>query len=122
MGESIISTHRIRINVMHYSVVTPERVSYSDNSVINEGTAPRNVSQLGPPVDVSFLIRNSGPSKTSNVQLDISWPLNSPGIGENYYLYITSIQVQSIIITIPVMMAHSLSLLCTVKWFSFGDL
>jgi hypothetical protein len=78
---------------LHYSVVTPERVSYSDNTVIDEGTAPRNVSQLGPPVDVSFLIRNSGPSRIDNIQLDISWPLNGSMIGESYYLYITSIQV-----------------------------
>ena len=77
-----------------YSVVTPEQVSYSDNTVIKEGDILANVSQLGPPVDVSFLIRNSGPSRINNVQLDISWPLNSSMIRENYYLYITSIQVE----------------------------
>ena len=76
-----------------YSVVAPEQVSYSDNTAIKEGDVLANVSQLGPPVDVSFLIRNSGPSRIANVQLDISWPLNSSMIGENYYLYITSIQV-----------------------------
>ena len=71
----------------------PERVSYSDNSAISGGVPLTKASQLGPPVDVSFLIRNSGPSRVSNTQLDISWPLNSSKIGKNYYLYITSIQV-----------------------------
>ena len=52
-----------------------------------------NVSQLGSPVDVSFLIRNSGPSRIPNIQLDIMWPLNSTLTGENYYFYITSIRV-----------------------------
>lgn len=76
----------------------PERVSYSDNSAINDGFASlTNVSQLGPPVDVPFLIRNSGPSRVPNIQLDILWPLNGPTIGENYYLYVTSIQVYIII-------------------------
>ena len=81
------------------SVVTPERISYSDNSAItDEGVALTNVSQLGPPVDISFLIRNSGPSRIANIQLDISWPLNSSITGENYYLYITSIQVDTVIL------------------------
>ena len=84
----------IQMHAMIYSVVTPERVSYSDNSAISEGVALTNVSQLGPPVDVSFLIRNSGPSRIANIQLDISWPLNSSMIGESYYLYVTSIQVR----------------------------
>ena len=75
------------------SVVMPERVSYADNSQLNEGVALTNITQLGPPVDVSFLIRNSGPSRIGNVQLDISWPLNSTMIGENFYLYIVSIEV-----------------------------
>ena len=83
----------VNISLFLHSVVIPERVSYSDNSAISEGVALTNVSQLGPPVDVSFLIRNSGPSRISNIRLDISWPLNSSMIGENYYLYITSIQV-----------------------------
>ena len=51
--------------------------------------------QLGPAVDVSFLVRNSGPSNIPNAQLDISWPLNSSLTGKHYYLYITSIQVGS---------------------------
>ena len=76
-------------------VVMPERVSYSDNSAISEGVTLTNVSQLGPPVDVSFLIRNSGPSRIANIQLDnIIWPLNSSMIRESYYLYVTSIQVR----------------------------
>ena len=77
----------------NYSVVTPERISYADNSQLNEGVALTNITQLGPPVDISFLIRNSGPSRINNVQLDISWPLNSSMIGENFYLYIISIKV-----------------------------
>ena len=80
--------------VLISSVVTPEQISYSDNTMINEGDALANVSQLGPPVDVSFVIRNSGPSRIDNILLEISWPLNSTLTGENYYLYITSIQVQ----------------------------
>ena len=80
----------------NYSVVTPELISYADNSQLNEGVALTNITQLGPPVDISFLIRNSGPSRINNVQLDISWPLNSSMIGENFYLYITSIQVRLI--------------------------
>ena len=79
-----------------FSVVTPEQISYSDSTMIKEGDAPRNVSQLGPPVDISFLIRNSGPSSIDNIQLDISWPLNGTLTGENYYLYITSIQVPTL--------------------------
>ena len=73
--------------------MTPEQISYSDNSVISGETPLKNVSQLGPPVDVSFLIRNSGPSRVPNIQLDILWPLNGTLTGETYYLYITSIQV-----------------------------
>ena len=80
--------------VFAHSVVTPEQVSYADNSqLIDGGMELTNIAQLGPPVDVSFLIRNSGPSVVSNIQLDIQWPLNSLMTGENYYLYITSIQV-----------------------------
>ena len=76
---------------IYHSVVTPELISYADNSQLNEGVALTNITQLGPPVDVSFLIRNSGPSRIDHVQLDISWPLNSSTIGENFYLYIVSI-------------------------------
>ena len=83
----------VAISLLISSVVTPEQISYSDNSAISERATLANVSQLGPPVDVSFLIRNSGPSRIANIQLDISWPLNSTVTGENYYLYITSIQV-----------------------------
>ena len=76
--------------------MTPELISYADNSQLNEGIALTNITQLGPPVDVSFLIRNSGPSSIDNIQLDISWPLNGTLTGENYYLYITSIQVPTL--------------------------
>ena len=76
-----------------YRIVTPSQVSYSD--VSPEGAILVNVTQLGPPVDVSFVVRNAGPSQVPNIQLDIQWPLNSVITGENYYFYITSIQVLS---------------------------
>ena len=94
------------------SVVTPEQISYSDNTVINEGDTPQNVSQLGPPVDVSFLIRNSGPSRVDNIQLDISWPLNGTLTGENYYLYITSIQVLLRLSQATISETHFYSIAC----------
>ena len=76
------------------STVTPERVSYADNSRLNESQeALADITQLGPSVGVSFRIQNNGPSSVPNIQLDIQWPLNSSVIGENYYLYITSIRV-----------------------------
>ena len=78
--------------------MTPEQISYSDNSAISEGDALTNVTQLGPPVDVSFLIRNSGPSRIANIQLDILWPLNSTLTAESYYLYITSVKVSILLI------------------------
>ena len=73
------------------SVVMPEQISYSDNA-----TVPPNItiSQLGPAVDVSFLIRSTGPSRIANIQLVISWPLNSTVTRDNYYLYVTSVQVK----------------------------
>ena len=74
-------------------MVTPTQISYSDNTQLAEGTELTDVSQLGPAVDVSFLIRNSGPSVVPSIDLEIMWPLSSTLTGENYYLYITSIQV-----------------------------
>lgn len=75
-------------------MVTPEQASYSDNTALNNGVVLRNSTQLGPAVGVSFLIRNSGPSRVSEIQLDVSWPLNGTLTGENYYLYVSSIEVQ----------------------------
>ena len=76
-----------------YSVVTPSQVSYSDNTELTQGVMLTNVSQLGAAVDVSFLVRNTGPSRIPNIELDILWPLNSSLTAGNYYLYIASIQV-----------------------------
>ena len=74
-----------------YSLVNPEQVSYADSS---NGTTPKSVAQLGPAVAVSFLIRNSGPSRVPEMQLNILWPLNGTATTEsNYYLYIASIKV-----------------------------
>ena len=76
------------------SVVTPSQVSYSDITKLTQGETLTNVSQLGAAVDVSFLVRNTGPSRVPTIELDILWPLNSSNTLGNYYLYISSIQVQ----------------------------
>ena len=78
------------------SVVMPELISYSDNTQLSNGDPLTNVTQLGPAVDVSFLVRNSGPSRVQTIQLDILWPLNGTLTAGNFYLYITSIQVLSV--------------------------
>ena len=93
-----LSNHNNKLYAYMYpcSVVTPEQVSYSDNSALSNGATLNNVTQLGPAVDVSFTIRNSGPSRISEIQLDVSWPLNGSLTGENYYLYVTSIKVLAI--------------------------
>ena len=80
-----------------YSVVTPTQISYSDNTQLSGDTPLVNVSQLGPAVDVSFLVRNSGPSRVPSISLEIMWPLSSTLTGENFYLYITSVQVGYVI-------------------------
>lgn len=74
-------------------MVTPTQISYSDNTQLSGDIPLVNVSQLGPAVDVSFLVRNSGPSRVPSINLEIMWPLSSTLTGENFYLYITSVQV-----------------------------
>ena len=93
----------------HCSVVTPTQISYSDNTQLSEGVMLTNVSQLGPAVDVSFLIRNSGPSRVPSIDLEILWPLSSTLTGENYYLYITSVQVANSVIMLMYTLSHSFS-------------
>ena len=88
--------HKARTSIdLHHScrTVTPSQVFYGDVSPIPEGATPENISQLGHSVDVSFGVRNAGPSRVPTIHLDIQWPLNGLATGEYYYLYIASIKV-----------------------------
>ena len=87
--QSLTSSH---LNAL-CSVVNPAQISYSDTARLPSGADLVNVTQLGPAVAVSFVVRNSGPSRIPTSQLNIQWPLNSTLTGSNYYLYITSIEV-----------------------------
>ena len=74
--------------------MTPSQVFYGDVPLIPEGATPENITQLGHSVDVSFAVRNAGPSRVPTIQLDIQWPLNAPVVtGDYYYLYIASLKV-----------------------------
>ena len=74
-------------------LVNPELVTYP-NALSDEVIA--NASQLGAPVVVSFVVRNSGPSTIGTISLTVNWPLNATDSGNNYVIYPAQISVRYI--------------------------
>lgn len=66
--------------------VDPEQVTYSTSNISSSSNIT-DVTDLGPRINVSFVIRNSGPSTVPNIQLSIFWPLQPPDEDLLYYLY-----------------------------------
>ncbi len=73
-----------------YRVVFPESVSYSDTPV--EGNIV-NVTQLGPSVRTTFVVRNRGPSAVPTVELTVMWPVEGSETGLHGFLYPASVSV-----------------------------
>ncbi|XP_064401284.1 integrin alpha-PS1-like [Halichondria panicea] len=73
-------------------VVFPESVSYSD--VAPEG-AVANVTQLGPSVRTTFVVRNRGPSSVPTVELTVMWPVRGSDSELHTFLYPASVSATS---------------------------
>ncbi len=84
-----ISTFTVYVLMSNYSVF-PESISYAD-------TAPdaiiENVTQLGPSVRTTFVVRNSGPSTVPTVELNIMWPFEGTDSGVHSFLYPAAVTV-----------------------------
>ncbi len=78
-----------------YSVVFPESVSYSD--VAPEG-AVANVTQLGPSVRTTFVVRNRGPSSVPTVELTVMWPVRGSDSELHTFLYPASVSVSFVLV------------------------
>ncbi len=72
------------------SNVFPESVSYADTPP--EG-AIVNVTQLGPSIRTTFVVRNNGPSNVPTLRLNIMWPVDGPDTGIHSYLYPAAVTV-----------------------------
>ena len=85
-----------------HRLVFPEVASYSN---VPPNSSISSVTELGPSVRTTFVVRNSGPSPVPTVELTVMWPIDGQDTGFNTFVYPASISVSK----------YQLHVLCTMS-------
>ena len=70
----LLAKLKVRANLFLYGKRTPEQVFYSDSSAIRGESAMKNLEQIGPIIEHTYLVNNNGPFSVNFFQLIIDWP------------------------------------------------